>query len=223
LKLLSTLLADYGGCSGQKPSATNAQGKGLVCHGTQGAKVDKCPAGYTCQNVGTSGFFGICCDAKTEGMGKANYSNFKLFFIICLCLLKNHIFCRNVRTKLWAQLRERQAAPSAPGHGEQFSSHFPRQTMQRSILPGGPRLRPTGNLCPLLSQMMPNGQKKKIIKPNPYFKFFLNFLSLSNSIVHFMMNLKSTKRQNLESKINFELEGKDEKMRWIEERGGEFG
>jgi hypothetical protein len=67
-------------------------------------------------------------------------------------------------------------------------------------------------------------RRKKIIKPNfPYLKFFFNFLSLSNSIVHFMMNLKSTKRHNLESKINFELEGKDEKMRWSEERGARRG
>jgi hypothetical protein len=45
--------------------------------------------------------------------------------------------------------------------------------MQRSILPGGPRLRPTGNLCPLLSQMMPNGQKKKNYKTQfPLFKIF---------------------------------------------------
>ncbi|KAL3082962.1 hypothetical protein niasHS_010764 [Heterodera schachtii] len=62
------LPADYGGCSGQKPSARNNRGEYIVCSMTG---TERCPVGYRCQMLA---FFGVCCHLDTEEMFQRNFN-----------------------------------------------------------------------------------------------------------------------------------------------------
>ena len=63
LSIYLLIIADYGGCSGRKPSATNAKGETIFCSGPPNQQI-KCPVGFRCQNLA---FYGVCCNIKNEG------------------------------------------------------------------------------------------------------------------------------------------------------------
>lgn len=64
----TVIIADYGGCSGRKPSATNAKGETIFCNGPSNQQI-KCPIGFRCQNLA---FYGVCCNIKNEGESWGN-------------------------------------------------------------------------------------------------------------------------------------------------------
>lgn len=86
IPIISQFSADYGGCSGRRSGARNAQGETIVCAGPEGQQA-QCPAGYRCQYMA---FFGICCHSQTEG-GKEKHCLINLFF--------KDLYHRNYRPK----------------------------------------------------------------------------------------------------------------------------
>lgn len=66
--IFTVIIADYGGCSGRKPSATNAKGETIFCSGSPNQQI-KCPIGFRCQNLA---FYGVCCNIKNEGESWGN-------------------------------------------------------------------------------------------------------------------------------------------------------
>ncbi|KAL7070515.1 hypothetical protein ACQ4LE_010626 [Meloidogyne hapla] len=62
---------DFGGCSGNKPSAKNSKGQQIFCAGHPGLEIEMCPNGYRCQGMA---FYSICCDVENEEIYSKNFN-----------------------------------------------------------------------------------------------------------------------------------------------------